>query len=313
MSLDGRFASTIQRAGLHREAPGADDRATRVADFKGEGAWGCLEERMDNIIISSSAIAGELAATGRELQLLQVSQPPLWLPWLPCTGIRGASLCYQAYKHSVFPSLPPHTPPHFATDVRLLGHPLQQHHDGPPPAMLRGALRFVPQAPPAPATLGARPPRSTRRQPRATPRAPSNPPSSAPMPTASSTTPAAAGGGQVLEVLGLADGLAAERSGAAAGASVAARGTAEAERRGQHLAAAVRQLVLRSRSEREASESCRFLSIPTAHLGDLRTAENNCKRREHHSGRREYVEVVRRASTGVGDHDGVCLLKDSTS
>lgn len=59
-------------------------------------AWGCLEERMDNIIIiSSSAIAGELAATGRELQLLQVSQPPLWLPWLPCTGIRGASLCYQ--------------------------------------------------------------------------------------------------------------------------------------------------------------------------------------------------------------------------
>uniref|UniRef100_A0A131YJ80 Clathrin assembly protein n=1 Tax=Rhipicephalus appendiculatus TaxID=34631 RepID=A0A131YJ80_RHIAP len=74
-------------------------------------------------------------------------------------------------------------------DVRLLGHPLQQHHEGPPQAMLRGALRLVSQAPPAPATLGARPPRSTRRQPRATPRAPSNPPSSAPMPTTSSTTP----------------------------------------------------------------------------------------------------------------------------
>lgn len=34
------------------------------------GAWGCLEERMDSSSITSSAIVGELAATGRELQLL---------------------------------------------------------------------------------------------------------------------------------------------------------------------------------------------------------------------------------------------------
>ncbi|XP_077483899.1 uncharacterized protein LOC144093980 isoform X5 [Amblyomma americanum] len=117
------------------------------------------------------------------------------------------------YRHSRGLSLLP--------DVRLLGHPLQQHHEGPPPAMLRGALRLVSQPPPAPATLGARPPRSARRQPRATPRAPSNPPSTAaaaatpPLSTAPSTTPAvvaapaaAAGAGQVLEVLGLAEGLA---------------------------------------------------------------------------------------------------------
>ncbi|XP_077483921.1 uncharacterized protein LOC144093980 isoform X20 [Amblyomma americanum] len=91
------------------------------------------------------------------------------------------------YRHSRGLSLLP--------DVRLLGHPLQQHHEGPPPAMLRGALRLVSQPPPAPATLGARPPRSARRQPRATPRAPSNPPSTAaaaatpPLSTAPSTTP----------------------------------------------------------------------------------------------------------------------------
>ncbi|KAL1424501.1 hypothetical protein MTO96_020059 [Rhipicephalus appendiculatus] len=60
-------------------------------------------------------------------------------------------------------------------DVRLLGHPLQQHHEGPPQAMLRGALRLVSQAPPAPATLGGSSARSTRRQPRATPRAPLQP------------------------------------------------------------------------------------------------------------------------------------------
>lgn len=89
------------------------------------------------------------------------------------------------------------------------------------------------------------------------------------------------------------------------GASSRTKPLSPAERRGQHLAAAVRQLVLRSRSERERLRN-RVVSsqFPTAHLGDLRTAENNCKRREHHSGRREYVEVVRRASTGVGDHDG---------
>ncbi|XP_077562395.1 uncharacterized protein LOC144178422 isoform X3 [Haemaphysalis longicornis] len=134
------------------------------------------------------------------------SRTPATLSQQPTSSVAAMA---ALYRHSRGLSLLP--------DVRLLGHPLQQHHHQGP-AVLRGALRLVsPPPPPAPSALGgARPPRGARRQPRASPRTPSNPPpppSAAagppPLPTAPSntTTTAAAGAptGQVLEVLGLAE------------------------------------------------------------------------------------------------------------
>lgn len=113
------------------------------------------------------------------------SRTPATLSQQPTSSVAAMA---ALYRHSRGLSLLP--------DVRLLGHPLQQHHHQGP-AVLRGALRLVsPPPPPAPSALGgARPPRGARRQPRASPRTPSNPPpppSAAagppPLPTAPSNT-----------------------------------------------------------------------------------------------------------------------------